>query len=257
MKLYFMKVGYFLIFIFAILNFLGLKQTEFEIRQLDSTARILTTHAEAIQAAQEQPTLNAAAAAALTRADTQIAIASFSNENVAGEAKRLASLCNANIKEKSITASVSNDAVLEEMARRPNMYGRLVIPSVGVNVALFAVVSQAAADAQDSAAYFPFKNYMLVADHWNQGFWKIKRCSVGTKAYIYRGTSIQTLTKRRPGKPTISIVGGVKCTGICCGVNAGYDLLYEDGSSATTGSGTIMYTCNGSNYHDITLTFWS
>jgi len=183
----------------------------------------------------------AAAPAALTRADTQIAIASFSNENVAGEAKRLASLCNANIKEKSITASVSNDAVLEEMARRPNMYGRLVIPSVGVNVALFAVVSQAAADAQDSAAYFPFKNYMLVADHWNQGFWKIKRCSVGTKAYIYRGTSIQTLT----------------CTGICRGVNAGYDLLYEDGSSATTGSGTIMYTCNGSNYHDITLTFWS
>lgn len=194
MKPYFIKVGCFLIFIFAILNFLGLKQTEFEIRQLDSTARILTTHAEAIQAAQEQPTLNAAAAAALTRADTQIAIASFSNENVAGEAKRLASLCNANIKEKSITASVSNDAVLEE-----------------------------------------------VADHWNQGFWKIKRCSVGTKAYIYRGTSIQTLT----------------CTGICRGVNAGYDLLYEDGSSATTGSGTIMYTCNGSNYHDITLTFWS
>ena len=131
MKPYFIKVGYFLIFIFAILNFLGLKQTEFEIRQLDSTARILTTHAEAVQAAQEQPTLNAAAAAAaLTRADTQIAIASFSNENVAGEAKRLASLCNANLKEKSITASVSNDAVLEEMARRPNMYGRLVIPSV-------------------------------------------------------------------------------------------------------------------------------
>ena len=51
MKPYFIKVGCFLIFIFAILNFLGLKQTEFEIRQLDSTARILTTHAEAIQAA--------------------------------------------------------------------------------------------------------------------------------------------------------------------------------------------------------------
>jgi len=82
-----MKVGYFLIFIFAILNFLGLKQTEFEIRQLDSTARILTTHAEAVQAAQEQPTLNAAAASTLTRADTQIAIASFSNENVAGGSK--------------------------------------------------------------------------------------------------------------------------------------------------------------------------
>jgi len=65
-----MKVGYFLIFIFAILNFSGLKQTEFEIRQLDSTARILTTHAEAIQAAQEQPTLNAAAAARPNEAPT-------------------------------------------------------------------------------------------------------------------------------------------------------------------------------------------
>lgn len=200
MKPYFIKVGYFLIFIFAILNLLGLKQTEFEIRQLDSTARILTTHAEAIQAAQEQPTLNAAAAAALTRADTQIAIASFSNENVAGEAKRLASLCNANIKEKSITASVSNDAVLEEMARRPNMYGRLVIPSVGVNVALFAVVSQAAADAQDSAAYFPFKklyagcgplesgvleNQALLG--WNESLYLSR--NFDTNAYMYRHLS--------------------------------------------------------------------
>lgn len=241
MKLYSFKIGCALLFIFAIFNLFGLRQSETKIHQLDSTARILTTHAEAVQAAQEQPTLNAAAASTLTRADTQIAIASFSNENVAGEAKRLASLCNANIKEKSVTASVSNDAVREEMARRPNMYGRLVIPSVGVNVALFVAFSQATADAQDSAAYYSFKNYMLVADHWNQGFWKIKRCSVGTKAYIYRGTSIQTLT----------------CTGICRGVNADYDLLYEDGSSATTGSGTIMYTCNGSNYHDITITFWS
>ena len=85
---------------------MGLKQTEFEIRQLDNTARILTTHAEAVQAAQKQPALNAAVASTLTRADTQIAIASFSNENVAGEAKRLASLCNANIKEKSITDDI-------------------------------------------------------------------------------------------------------------------------------------------------------
>lgn len=82
MKLYFYKIGYALIFIFATLNLFGLRQTETRIQQLDNTARILTTHAEAIQAAQEQPTLNAAAAAALTRADTQIAIASFSNENV-------------------------------------------------------------------------------------------------------------------------------------------------------------------------------
>lgn len=103
MKLYSFKIGCALLFIFAIFNLFGLRQSETKIHQLDSTARILTTHAEAVQAAQEQPTLNAAAASTLTRADTQIAIATFSNENVAGEAKRLASLCNANIKEKSIT----------------------------------------------------------------------------------------------------------------------------------------------------------
>lgn len=84
MKLYSFKIGCALLFIFAIFNLFGLRQSETKIHQLDSTARILTTHAEAVQAAQEQPTLNAAAASTLTRADTQIAIASFSNENVAG-----------------------------------------------------------------------------------------------------------------------------------------------------------------------------
>lgn len=43
-------------------------------------------------------------------------------------------------------------------------------------------------------------------------------------------------------------------------VERGFDKLSERRRAeihATTGSGTIMYTCNGSNYHDITLTFWS
>lgn len=38
--------------------------------------------------------------------------------------------------------------------------------------------------------------------------------------------------------------------------NGDSDLLYADGSSATMGGGTLMYTCNGANYHDVTLTFW-
>lgn len=40
------------------------------------------------------------------------------------------------------------------------------------------------------------------------------------------------------------------------GINGDSDLLYADGSSATMGGGTLMYTCNGANYHDVTLTFW-
>lgn len=45
------------------------------------------------------------------------------------------------------------------------------------------------------------------------------------------------------------------CTGVCSGINGDSDLLYADGSSATMGGGTLMYTCNGANYHDVTLTF--
>lgn len=175
----------------------------------------------------------------LARTDAQLVTVLFSDENHAAKAKSLATLCDKELKEKM--SGVSNESVLAEMQRRPGMYGRLSIPSVGVNVALFTGGAQSLVDAPDSAAYFPAGNSMLIADHWNQGFTKIKKCHVGTQAYIYRGTSIQTLT----------------CTGVCQGVNSDYDLLYADGSSATMGGGTLMYTCNGANYHDVTITFWS
>ena len=174
----------------------------------------------------------------LVRTDAQLVTTSFSNENYAAKAKSLASLCDKELKEK--IGGVSNESVLAEMQRRPGMNGRLVIPSVGVNVALFDGHAQRFVDAKDSAAYFLAGNTMLVGDHWNQGFSKIKNCHAGTLAYIYRGTSVQTLT----------------CTGVCSGINGDSDLLYADGSSATMGGGTLMYTCNGANYHDVTLTFW-
>lgn len=175
----------------------------------------------------------------LARSDAQLVTVLFSDENYAAEAKSLATLCDKEFEEKM--SSVSNESVLSEMQRRPGMYGRLSIPSVGVNVALFTGSAQSLVDAPDSAAYFPAGNSMLIADHWNQGFTKIKGCHVRTRAYIYKGASIQTLT----------------CTGICQGVNNDYDLLCADGSSATMSGNTLMYTCNGANYHDITITFWS
>lgn len=187
-----------------------------------------------------QPALSVEALYALTRADAQIAAASFSNENYAVFSKKFSMVCDAKVKAES-SLEVSNETVLEEMANRPGMVGRLVIPSVGVNVALFSGSDQAIVDAQDSAAYFSAGNSMVIGDHWNQGFTKIKSCAVGTKAYIYRGDSIETLT----------------CTNVCRGINNDYDILYEDGTSATTGSWLLMYTCNGANYHDITITIWS
>ena len=71
----------------------------------------------------------------LVRTDAQLVTTSFSNENYAAKAKSLASLCDKELKEK--IGGVSNESVQAEMQRRPGMNGRLVIPSVGVNVALF------------------------------------------------------------------------------------------------------------------------
>ena len=69
------------------------------------------------------------------RTDAQLVTTSFSNENYAAKAKSLVSLCDKDLKEK--TGGVSNESVQAEMQRRPGMNGRLVIPSVGVYVALF------------------------------------------------------------------------------------------------------------------------
>lgn len=240
MKPYLLKAGYCFLLVCSILSILGVRQTETKIGQLDGQTQLIASHAKVVGTTQMQPTLSVEALYALTRADAQIAVASFSNENYAVFSKKFSMVCDAEVKAK-FDSEVSNETVLKEMANRPGMVGRLVIPSVGVNVALFSGSSQAIVDAQDSAAYFSAGNAMVIGDHWNQGFTKIKSCTVGTKAYIYRGDSIETLT----------------CTNVCRGINNDYDILYEDGTSATTGSWLLMYTCNGANYHDITITFWS
>ena len=240
MKPYLLKAGYCFLLVCSILSILGVRQTETKIGQLDGQTQFIASHAKVVGTTQMQPTLSVEALYALTRADAQIAAASFSNENYAVFSKKFSMVCDAEVKAK-FDSEVSNETVLKEMANRPGMVGRLVIPSVGVNVALFSGSSQAIVDAQDSAAYFSAGNAMVIGDHWNQGFTKIKSCTVGTKAYIYRGDSIETLT----------------CTNVCRGINNDYDILYEDGTSATTGSWLLMYTCNGANYHDITITFWS
>ena len=200
-------------------------KTKVYLEQLRSQVDAVTQQEQAnATAVKRQPSLTMEDV--LVRTDAQLVTTSFSNENYAAKAKSLVSLCDKELKEK--TGGVSNESVQAEMQRRPGMNGRLVIPSVGVNVALFDGHAQRFVDAKDSAAYFLAGNTMVVGDHWNQGFSKIKNCHAGTLAYIYRGTSVQTLT----------------CTGVCSGINGDSDLLSADGSSATMGGGTLMYTCN-------------
>ena len=84
-----------------------------------------------------------------------------------------------------------------EMASRENMIGRLFIPDSELNVALTNVEHktaeyvQSATDAVDSAAWFHYGKTLIVADHKEQGFDRIRNAVPGESyAYIQNGTKI-------------------------------------------------------------------
>ena len=106
-----------------------MRQTEAKIGQLDNQARLVVSHAKAVGATQMQPALSVEALYALTRADAQIAAASFSNENYAVFSKKFSMVCDAKVKAESAESSleVSNETVSEEMKKafRPEFLNRI------------------------------------------------------------------------------------------------------------------------------------
>ena len=135
--------------------------------------------------------------------------------------------------------------------------GRLTIPSVGVDVALYycnssgdyAAKQQAIVDGVDSAAYLDPNDFLatpggyLIADHKHQGFNAMKNSvPYKTHAYIDFGTHVQEYV----------------CIGIGQGKNLGNDLVDWDGVSLNYDyirGGLAMYTCN-ENSRNITISYW-
>lgn len=200
----------------------------------------LFTQAQANQipsAATSQSNIMEAAIHALTKEEI--------NTDLLNAAAGLSSIGDSQIQQrvaeyKAKQASLPDPSVAAQMASRPGMIGRLTIPSLGVNVALFASNSQAVVDASDSAAYFNFGSIIIIGDHQNQGFSAIRGAAPGAVAYIDNGQ-----TKRK-----------LVCTGRSNGTNTGADLLDSSGASVSTRGGYVMYTCN-SNWNDVTLAFFS
>lgn len=129
--------------------------------------------------------------------------------------------------------------------------GRLTIPDVGIDVALYSASlyggSQGIVDAHDSAAYMQdawgLYNSILIADHWNQGFGAIKgSVPDATKAYI------------KTSRGTIEYI----CVANFTGHNTGRDLTDNDYKRITNlySDGLIMYTCND-HWSNVTITFWA
>lgn len=137
--------------------------------------------------------------------------------------------------------------VSAEMASRHGMIGRLIIPNVGVDVALFNRYTQSTVDNRDSAGTYRYNGgQMVIADHKNQGFSAMKTSIPGqTIAYINDGKSIETYIC------VDNNVGSNKSNGIP------YDLLDCNGDSIylQNAGGICMYTCN-EHWSNITYTYW-
>lgn len=136
-------------------------------------------------------------------------------------------------------------------AWKDGMYGRLTIPSVGIDVGLYyctsddGATSQSIVNAADSAAYIDQVNIdgALIADHNNQGFDAMKNSKpYETYAYIDFGSYTQTYV----------------CTAIGLGHNYDNDMVDWNGVSLNYGfisGGLAMYTCN-ENWQNITISYW-
>ena len=124
-----------------------------------------------------------------------------------------------------------------------NFYGRLYIPSVEIDVALYYGISQSVADRADSAAIFTYGSYTgeIIADHSNQDFSKLFDVFVGTTGYI---------------KLKNSDVITIKCVEVINGHNTGTELTDEDYNVVMGKYDYLMYTCRN-GWKNIRICQWN
>lgn len=112
---------------------------------------------------------------------------------------------------EAIQARTSDPSVASQMASRPGMIGRLTIPSLGINVALYASNSQSVVDAADSAACFGFGSATVIGDHQDQGFSAIRSSYVGDQSTaIVNGYSIKVSNNPFNSNDAIKLLGSEK-----------------------------------------------
>lgn len=144
----------------------------------------------------------------------------------------IASLCNQDISAAHRRASVAN-----EISSRSGMFGRLVIPGAGIDVALIIPSSpsrnQAVTDAKDSACLMLGQHSAdskLIADHNNQAFRNLSSVTPGMSAYIITADGIINLT----------------CSTAINGHNTTYEITDLNYNSVADIADYVCYTCQDS-----------
>jgi len=137
-----------------------------------------------------------------------------------------------------------NDAAWLEKHEREWMIGRLIIPSVSIDVALFihgygadaAEIRQNVCDAEDSAILYSDGVGNIIADHNNQGFVSLPEIREGDRAYILAGDCIVTL----------------ECDLVTDGINTGEGITDTSGKWVSADEDFTLYTC-GENWVNIKI----
>ncbi|MGN0983124.1 MAG: hypothetical protein ACI4O0_09560 [Candidatus Limivicinus sp.] len=137
-----------------------------------------------------------------------------------------------------------NRQVEQEIGTKPGMIGRLVIPRVGIDVALYTDGEGATemeklqniCDREDSAAFFCDGIGYLIADHNNQAFQVLDSVKQGDKAFILRGHSILSL----------------ECDLRMDGHNYGQGIVDEKGNYLSSLSDYVCYTCQD-NWSNVSI----
>lgn len=167
------------------------------------------------------------------QADDAVVVEATPSEEPVQETPTTCSYCGSaeHTKDYCAVRAVDNGAV-----------GRLRIPSVGVDVAVYDVTwyslqhttesdnyTQAVTDAWDSASQIVFLGQTVIGDHNNQGFSAIANCAVGAVGYMDYGNSRTEYV----------------CTGVEYGHNEGTELTDNDGNDVAynNSGGITLYTC--------------
>ena len=149
------------------------------------------------------------------------------------------------------TPIVSEIEKVRKDTRTLGTFGRLYLPSVNLNVALYKTdvstgnEAQKIVDNKDSAAYFLIYTHQIIADHSHQNFHKIADIPVGEKAYIKKSDSEVIVYK---------LVQKFE------GINAESDLTDLNGKSVfDEKENLIMYTCYKINEYEnhVMITIWN
>ena len=138
---------------------------------------------------------------------------------------------------------VRNAEVWREMHRRDGMDGRLMIPSAGINVALFTWIDASVAetdpdkiveqvrqlivDYEDSALLYNDGLGNVIADHSNQDLLTLSTVKPGDPAYLLAGDHVVSLV----------------CDLVTDGINTGTGITDSANRQITAGEDYTCYTC--------------